>query len=84
MKAIPGRTVGINKTSKPIDGAVVLTKDTNYQQLIAGNNVIIYTDSKINEHTIFKIGIAMQVYGAESAVIRGGDWGWQLRIESIT
>ena len=84
MKAVNGRVVGINKTSKDIEGTVRLTKDTNMAQLITGNNVIIYVDSSISEEMMFKAGVTMNVFGAESAVFRCADWGFQLLMQPIS
>jgi len=84
MKATPGRTIGINTTRKDIEGAVRLTKDTNMPQLVSGNHVIIYVDTALPEHTIWKAITNMVVHNAESVVFRGEDWIQQLRMEDIT
>ena len=84
MKAVAGRTVGINKTSKDIEGTVRLEKDTNLAQLISGNDIIIYTDTTISEEMIFKAGITCMAHQAKSVVFKGCDWCFQLRVEDIS
>jgi hypothetical protein len=83
-RAVKGKIVGINKTSKDIEGAVRLTKDTNMAQLVTGNNIIVYTDSTMSEEMIFKAGIALNVHQAKSVVFQGEDWPFQLRLEEIS
>ena len=82
-RAVP-HTVGINKTRKDVPDTIRLSGGTNWEQLFAGNNVIVYTDGNVTDDMILKLGVAMNVYDVESCVIQGEDWPFQLRVEPIT